>query len=284
MNCTEVQELLSAYFDGELSPELHQQVEQHLEDCSTCSMELDGFGRLSQLASESTVSPPSAELWQRIESGLDQDDSTPPASRHAILSYSTTTWNSRRWTTLAALVLVSVTAAGFGYRWMFPSHEHHQFIAVFGEYLDRFKSDPHDAQAFLLSKYPNQLVRPEEAVDRVGYRPVVADGLPDGYSLVSTHVMKMPCCTCVQCLCQRADGTTLAIFEHDEDEPEWFGKRPAVKVICQSKQCALVELPNSMAASWKSGERLVTVIGAQDVGEVDKLVAWFSRIPKTGTL
>ncbi len=150
-------------------------------------------------------------------------------------------------------------------------------MAVFGEYLDRFKSDPHDAQSFLLSQYQHEPVHPQEAVERVGYRPVVADGLPNGYSLVSTHVMKMPCCTCVQCLCQRADGTTLAIFEHDDEELEWFGTRPTVNVTCQSKQCALVELPSSMAASWKSGKRHITVIGAKDVGEVDKLVAWFSQ-------
>ncbi|MCA9088019.1 MAG: zf-HC2 domain-containing protein [Planctomycetaceae bacterium] len=284
MNCTVVKELLSAYFDGELGAKLHQQVQEHVEDCSVCRRELEGFRRLAQLASEATVAPPSAELWQRVESGLDQDAPPPPALRRTSLSQLAMSWNTRRWTTLAALVLIAVTVGILGYRSMSPPHEHHQFAEVFAEYLDRFKSDSRDAQAFLLSKYHNQPVTPESAIDRVGYRPAVAGGLPDGYSVVSTHVVKMPCCTCVECLCQRADGTTLAIFEHEEDEPEWFDKRPAVNVICQSKQCALFELPGTMAASWKSGKRYVTLIGAQSVGEVDKLVAWFSRTSETGNL
>lgn len=277
MNCDEVKNLMSAYFDGELSDEVREQVQQHVEGCADCRKELDGFSRLSQLASSATVSPPSAELWKRIESGLDSDDAPTTTPRQSTSPRSVTAWSTRRWAILAAMVLVAVSVSVVGYRSLFPSSEHHQFMAVFGEYLDRFKSDPHDAQSFLLSQYQHQSVQPQVAVDRVGYRPVVADGLPDGYSLVSTHVMKMPCCTCVQCLCQRGDGTTLAIFEHDDEEPEWFGARPTVNVTCQSKQCALVELPTSIAASWKSGKRHITVIGAKDVAEVDKLVAWLSQ-------
>lgn len=280
MNCNEVKNLLSAYFDGELNGELHEQVRQHVEGCADCRKELDGFDRLSQFASSSTISPPSSELWRRIETGLDSDDAPTTTSRPSTSPRSATSWSTRRWAVLAATVLVAVSVGVVGYRSLFPSnehHQHHQFVAVFGEYLDRFKSDPYDAQSFLLSKYQHESVQPESAVDRVGYRPVVADGLPDGYSLVSTHVMKMPCCTCVQCLCRRVDGTTLAIFEHDEDEPEWFGARPTVNVTCQSKQCALVELPTSIAASWKSGKRHVTIIGAKDLAEVDSLVAWLER-------
>ncbi|MCA9038485.1 MAG: zf-HC2 domain-containing protein [Planctomycetaceae bacterium] len=278
MNCTDVKDLLSAYFDGELSDELHLQVRRHVGGCSECSKELDGFGRLSQLASGSTVSPPSAELWTRIESGIDSKVLPSSTSRQSTSSRSATYyWSARRWAILAATVLVAVSVGVIGYRSLFSPSEHHQFMTVFGEYLDRFKSDPHNAQSFLLAQYQHHSVQPEAAVERAGYRPVVADGLPEGYSLVSTHVMKMPCCTCVQCLCRRADGTTLAIFEHDDDQPDWFGSRPTVNVTCQSRQCALVELPSSMAASWKSGKRHLTVIGAENVGEVDKLVAWFSQ-------
>lgn len=283
MNCTEVKELLSAYFDRELSCELHDQVRQHVTDCSDCRKELAGFERLSTLATKSTISPPSVGLWNRIESGLEGDALPSSASQQSTSSCSASSWHARRWAVLAATVLVAVMIGGVGYRSLFPSDEH-RFIAVFGEYLDRFKSDPHDAQSFLLSQYQHQSVQPEEAIDRVGYRPVVADGLPDGYSMVATHVMKMPCCTCVQCLCQRADGTTLAIFEHDDGEPEWFGTRPTVNVTCQSTACALVELPSSMAASWKSGKRHLTVIGAENVGEVEKLVAWFSQSTEAETL
>ncbi len=277
MNCDEVKNLLSVYFDGELSGELHEQVRQHVDDCSGCLNELDGFGRLSQFTFSSTLTPSSAALWKQIELGLDSDDVPTETPRQSTSPRSVTREPARRWAVLAATVLVAVSVGIVGYRSLFPSSEPHQFMAVFSEYLDRFYSDPHDAQSFLLSQYQHQSVQPEVAVNRVGYRPVVAGGLPDGYSLVSTHVMKMPCCICVQCLCQRADGTTLAIFEHDDQEPDWFGSRPTVNVICQSKQCALVELPRSVAASWKSGKRHVTIIGAKDLTEVHNLVAWLER-------
>lgn len=276
MTCTEVKELLSAYFDGELSAERHLQVRRHVEGCPECLHELDGFGRLSQLATESIVSPPPAEFWQRVESDLDQRDSDQTSLRQPTVSDSNTTWHTRRWSLWTAIVLVIPTLVVFGYRSMSPSHEHHQFTTTFGEYLDRFRSDPYDAQSFLLSQYPHEPVQPDDAVDRVGYRPIVAGGLPDGYSLVSTHVMRMPCCTCVQSLCHRADGTTLAIFEHDEEEPDWFGARPTITVTCQSMPCSLVELSRSIAASWKFGKRHITLIGAEDLGEVDRLVAWLS--------
>lgn len=284
MKCTEVKELLSAYFDDELSAERHLQVQRHVEGCPDCRRELDGFGRLSQLATESIVSTPPVELWQRIESQLDQSDSDRQSMQQPTLSASKTSRKTRHWSLLTAIVLVIAIVGVFSYRSMFPLHEHHQFTATFGEYLDRFKSDPYDAQSFLLSQYQHEPVHPEDAVDRIGYRPIVAGGLPDGYALVSTHVMRMPCCTCVQSLCQRADGTTLAIFEHDEEQPDWFGARPGVTVTCQSMQCALVELSSSIAASWKFGKRHITVIGAEDVGEVDKLVGWLSQSPEAENL
>lgn len=95
MNCDEVKNLMSAYFDGELSDEVREQVQQHVEGCADCRKELDGFSRLSQLASSATVSPPSAELWKRIESGLDSDDApTTPRRVSADVEESNCTWMS----------------------------------------------------------------------------------------------------------------------------------------------------------------------------------------------
>lgn len=100
--------------------------------------------------------------------------------------------------------------------------------------------------------------------------------MPDGYSVDSTYVMKMPCCTCVQCLCTRSDGSTIAIFEHDDEEAkEWFGDRPEMSANCNGKQCMLVELDDRIAASWKHDKRHFTVVGLRDVAELTNLVAWF---------
>ena len=51
MKCSEIQELLSAYFDHELGEPAHNDVEEHLKQCEKCSEELEGFKSLSKLAS-----------------------------------------------------------------------------------------------------------------------------------------------------------------------------------------------------------------------------------------
>lgn len=285
MNCSDVKDLLSSYYDGELADERQSRISLHLEQCADCRRELLGFERLSKIAGMLPEPVAPGQLWQRIASELDQGRATVPGF-HRSLDATTTRksrFGTRRWSLLAAGVLLAATVGLFAYQSHFALNEHLEFLAVFGMYLERFQSDPDAAQGFLVGKYESHRVNPEDAVDRVGYRPVVADGLPPRYTIASTHVMKMPCCTCVQCLCRRPDGTSLAIFEHDDNEPDWFDDRPSIKVTCQSKQCSLVELPNSIAASWQLGKRHITVIGARDLEEINDLVAWFdgrTKVPR----
>ena len=46
---THVLEWLAAYHDGELNPNRQRQVEEHLQGCSTCRMELESLNGLSSL-------------------------------------------------------------------------------------------------------------------------------------------------------------------------------------------------------------------------------------------
>ncbi len=50
-----VSELLSAYHDGELPPNRRHQVENHLEDCSTCRAELEALEELSSFLKADSV-------------------------------------------------------------------------------------------------------------------------------------------------------------------------------------------------------------------------------------
>jgi hypothetical protein len=161
-----------------------------------------------------------------------------------------------------------------GYRMSAPHHKH---ARVFGHYLEEFQQDPAGAQKMLLAKYQGEVLDAENAVQQVGYRPAVADGLPEGYSIDSSFVMEMPCCRCVQTLCRRSDGSVLVVFEHDDDQSDWFGGRPGIMANCGGKQCSLVGLDSQLAASWKRGKRYLTIIGARDVAEVDKMVSWLER-------
>ncbi len=277
MNCSDAKELLSAYYDGELAEDQRSRLSEHLNGCSACAKELAGFEKLSHMAGSLTKPLPPADIWSHLTQRLGQSSAGQnrpmPAGQRRPWSFSTP-----KLVALAATLLFAVWIGRLAYHSVFTHGEHDQFAAEFGHYLNEFQRDPPTAQRFLLAKYENQLVDPDQVVQTVGYRPAVADGLPEGYTLESTHVMTMPCCTCVQSICRRSDGSTLAIFEHDDEETtEWFGDRPETMANCGGKQCCLVELDERIAASWKRGSRSITVIGVRDVGEVSDMVAWLDE-------
>lgn len=275
MDCRQVKDLLSAYHDQELTTGVEAEVAQHLAGCEECATELVGFGELSAMAKGLSHPVPPAHIWSDLETQLDA-----PRSAHAAIQQSSgwLIWMRQPAArfAFAAAALILVAIGWFSYT-MSRHHDDHQMAVVFGEYLDRFQVDPQGAQEVLLANYVSREVVADQAIKTVGYRPLVADGVPPGYSVVSTHVLKMPCCTCVQCLCQRDDGTTIAIFEHDDKEPKWFGDRTSKDTVCNGKQCSLVALDDRLAATWRLGNRHISVIGARDTAEVSQLVAWFDK-------
>lgn len=297
MNCSEIQELLSAYFDDELSEALQTEVSQHLDDCPKCAQSLTQFEKLSLMAREldEPRTPPSS--WPAIAQQLDQpeqldrEQSQAPASAsaHAQPSVqpapSPTRHNPRRLPlgriTLAATILL---AAGIGW-WLASGarhlHDEEVFASHFAEYVQEFRSDPANAQEQFLARFENHLVAPDEAVTLVGYTPAVTRGVPEGYRLVSTHVVTMPCCTCVQSLCRRSDGTMLAIFEHADQNASHdfpnadFGDHPCVSAKCRGRDCCLMDIDDQLAATWKDGPRHITLVGINDLEEVDTFVGWW---------
>jgi hypothetical protein len=210
-------------------------------------------------------------MWMQIAEKLDESTVQQVTKQPA--------WAIPKYFAIAATVLVAVGLVWFAFGSRSEHGEHDMFAAEFGQYLQEFRADPDAAQQFLLTKYDGRAVTAEQAMQRVGYRPVVANGVPAGYSLDSIYVMSMPCCasmqrcTCVQTVCRRGDGSVIAIFEHGEVNPEWFGDRPATAAHCGGKNCSLVALDDHVAASWQRGKRHITVIGARDVEEVDQLAA-----------
>ncbi|MGD9853622.1 MAG: zf-HC2 domain-containing protein [Planctomycetaceae bacterium] len=277
MNCSEAKTLISAYYDGELADDLRARVSEHLDQCADCSQELRGFERLSWIAHTLSSPTPPKHLWKRIETELDQGLDVERSPRTQMDASTRRSLSLPRLFVLAATVLVAVGIGWFAWQGWFSTGHHDHFTAEFGHYLAEFRRDPAAAQQFLLAQYEHHSVAPNDAVERVGYRPIVADGVPPEYTIESTHVMKMPCCTCVQCVCQRSDGSVLVVYEHNDDDPRWFGNRPSITVNCDGTKCSLVELEDSIAASWKHVNRHITLIGIRDVAEVAKLVAWLGE-------
>ncbi|TWU55993.1 zf-HC2 domain-containing protein [Rubripirellula reticaptiva] len=299
-DCKTVQPYLSAYHDGELAAGQADTVAEHVESCESCAAELSAFESLGSAFAQTSFPAKPSDLWQRIEREL------PTAAEPVTLSKRFSLWVRESpygagLVSMAASVLVLLGAglwygggnnhdmAGGGAMATHgrDGHSHDdemsaehmaEFAVVMDDYLQKLPSDPDGAEQMLLTKYDGETVDAERAVKLVGYRPIVSGGLPEGYSLASTSVLKMPCCTCVKAVCKRSDGSTLVLFEHDDEETAWFGDRPQSMATCGDKDCCLVDLDSSIAATWRQGSRSVTAVGVRDQDEVTKLVTWLDKI------
>ena len=286
MNCSETRDLLSPYFDGEISADANAKVAEHLQSCAACAQLLAGYGKLSDSFSAAPVGAAPGHIWTNLVSELGSDKERSPASAPVTASSTEarrprlTRASYQRLAIAASMLLVLGLSVWLRPRADMPHvHGDHgaEFIATMDQYLDILPENPDRAEQFLLDKYDGKVVAPEQAVRLVGYRPAVADGLPEGYTLASTSVLKMPCCTCVKAVCKRNDGSTLVLFEHDDEKAAWFGESPTTMATCGDKECCLVDLDSSIAATWREGTRSVTAVGARDQAEVTSLVNWFKK-------
>ncbi len=269
MQCREVIELLSAYYDGELSADKADAVADHVAVCANCAAELETLHKLSDLTTK--LDQPSAprHVWPRIEVQLNASQSpvTPPAMPAQRAS-------CKMLFAVAALLLVGLSWIAF-MQW--HAHEHQHLAVNFGHFLDTFVQAPDEAQQELVAHYSGKPVEIADAIRELKYRPVVADGLPPDYEPAQAYLLKMPCCRCLEVCYHRKDGGMLCVFEHDEDQSVWFGDRPASSKVFSDKPTRLVQVDGCLAATWQQERRHITVIGAKDVDEVTRLVEHFKH-------
>lgn len=269
MQCREVIELLSAYYDGELPSEKAAAIADHVAVCADCAAELETLHKLSGLTMK--LDQPSAprHVWPRIEAQLNASQSpvTPPAMPAQRASRKTLF-------AVVALLLVGLSWIAFT-QW--HTHEHHDLTVNFGHFLDTFEQAPDEAQQELVEHYSGVPVEIADAVRELKYRPVVANGLPPDYEPAQAYLLKMPCCRCLEACYHRKDGGMLCVFEHDIDQSVWFGDRPASSKVCAGKPTRLVKVDSCLAATWQQQQRHITIIGAKDVDEVTRLVAYFEQ-------
>lgn len=283
MNCTEVKELLSAYHDGELMPDVHDAVALHLDGCPDCTAMLRSFQQLSDLSGRLTH-PEAPDQWAAIEEQLVAAPATPQAAKERVLPISPNgrpDAGRRRFLSpsLLAVAATVVITAGLGVYFRWPSsmdRQEEHLAATFDAFLNQFEGNLQAAEQILLASYEGEEMDLPTAAKTLGYQPAVARGLPTGYSIDSMYVLNMPCCKCPQAICRRKDGGQIAVFEHQTDQPAWFGERPAIEARCCGKPARIVKVDdNLLAATWRSGNRYMTVIGARDVEEVTQLVSYF---------
>lgn len=66
--CHEIEAMLSAYLDGELTQQRRQQVELHVEACSECRSTLDELKRIREGIAGLPSPEPTEEQWSRMMS------------------------------------------------------------------------------------------------------------------------------------------------------------------------------------------------------------------------
>lgn len=288
MNCTQVQDLLSNYFDGELSFGPRQAVAKHLRSCSRCAADLAAVRRLSTMAK--LLSPPQlSDSWDALESLLDFQRSVhspavpvvtlaapvstaPHAAKHRMFARRDTRLRrAHGWLGLATLVLLGMGIGSLAIHEVHRRHER-QMAANFGKYLEAFEENPEHAHQILLASYPARQVDANEPGRELRQPPAVSK-LPPGYRLQTTYLVDMPCCQCVHALCRRADGSLLTVIEHDASQAVSFGSRPCQNIQCNGRETCFAQLGDHLAATWKAGGRFISVIGARDADEVSLLMS-----------
>lgn len=279
MNCMTTKRLISAYYDQELASDVQLELRRHLAGCAKCAQTVAEFQGLSHLATRLPDPPPPADLWHRIERALDQPRTNLLLRAISpVFASAKAAWQTRpavRFAAVAAMVLVVVAGgllvASFGLR----ESEHRQVATDFDRYLNQFHQDVDGAQQILMANYNGQRVDVSDAAAIVRYEPVAATQVPAGYAVDDVSVLEMPCCKCVQVIWQRQAGGHLAIFEHEKEQVTWFGERPSIAARCHGKAVRIVQMDQRLAATWTSGRRQLTLIGANDVDELLRLVLHF---------
>lgn len=277
MNCAETQEQLSASHDRELASEIRKRTSEHLKNCPICGSALAEFEAISGLTQQLSDPEPPADLWARIENEL--------VVRPAVAPIRTRKW---RWTAVPqiAVSLVVLFTVGWFILGRSDSLRHQsdrQLTKNFGQFVDRLQSDPDAATQILLTNYAGQRVTASQATTLLGYQPIATRKLPLAYSMDSVCVLEMPCCRCSQTVYRRDVGGVLAVFEHDQPQPAWFGEHPQITACCSGVSVCLVQLDTLLAATWQHDRRYLTVIGANDVQEIAFLINHF-RLLRNETL
>ena len=272
MSCSEYQELLSAYYDDELAPELRIQVEAHIDGCVKCSEELVGFEKLSSIAVRGDGPNAPASVWSAVTQELDGNESDGQVGIAKNVSFK----NHSQLLKYIAAVAASILIGLFGFQLFFSGGHDHKEMAEAIEYVAA-NLDVDGISSHLLDKYGGGVISPDESISQVGYRPIASNGLPSGYTVESIHIIDMPCCKCTQTACRRSNDSRFFIFEHDNEDTGWFEHRIKRECNCGGKDCKVVELDNRLAATYKTGNRHVTMLGVRDVEEIELLVSQFEE-------
>lgn len=270
MNCDWIEDKLSAYIDKEVRDEDRRQIEAHCNHCESCRTSVSQFMSIGRLMRQEETRVDTEAAWERVAARLDNANVVPIAINTANKNWGYAILATAASILLLWFVLRNDTATEHSDN---DPHQHASLAVDFREVFRLTKTEPKTAIAKLVAQYQGQELNPTSTTDYLGYEPALYKSVPEGFLRVSTHVLNMPCCKCSATLCERSDGTSLIVFEHKEEQPVWFGDAPSINTQCSGTTCKIVESAGQLAVSWKNQDRQLTVVGANDLAEVNQWVA-----------
>ncbi len=275
MNCDTVAEHLSAYIDQELETVACREMEDHALQCDTCRGLMSEYREMGALMRRSERIVDTEAVWEQVSRKLENPVVTLASTefkRNALTKrYGTSVLAAAAAVILLVSALHYVTSDKHGSANGF--HTHTSMAIDFADVFRAARTEPQLALAKLSEKYDGRELGTEEATKYLGYQPALFKGVPEGFTRVSTHVLNMPCCKCSATICERSDGTSLIVFEHRDEQPVWFGDTPSIEMQCAGTPCKIIESAGQLAVSWRNQGRQMTIVGADDLKEVNHWVA-----------
>lgn len=287
IQCKWVEDNLSDYIDKEIDSETCEQVDTHVACCDHCQAFLFNYRSMGVWMKASQPIANTDAIWDRIAVQLDTSSFSGTKGANSFGSprglfsrAQNVPWSPLLMTLAASIAVLLLVLRPFSER--DPAghglvHNQHERVVDLRNILKLARTDPKQTIELLVDRYDGKEMGNEEAERVLEFKPSLFQTIPDGYKLVSTHVLNMPCCKCSAILCQREDGMGLIVLEHREDQPVWFGDAPSIQTQCGGKSCQIVEAAGHLAISWKNENRHFTLLGATDLTEVNR---WIESSPR----
>ncbi len=125
MKCSETKDLLSDYYDNELSVERRASVDAHICQCSKCKAELDSFKSLSSLTAGLDPLETPASVWKAVEQSLaelNSDDSS--LDKVSPIVCTSVEYSGKRFFQMAAVIAATLLIGFVGWTLWGGDHDH----------------------------------------------------------------------------------------------------------------------------------------------------------------
>ncbi len=308
MNCNSVRDQLSAYMDGEMSPALAAQVDQHFLGCESCAKELGEFKQLGDLARAHLESASQPPAWAMIAAKLDNPVSAELVSGTALAAGTLTTdfknrglapARSQNWKTISGAIVSLAATVLIVANMMTPNHEtrpttNQASVAAVNlqPVLELFQTNAPAALNALESQFTLKDVALSDADADFGRPTYVSTAakehtLPGDAMVASTKIFSLPFCqcpkgqctcgpggcNCVACVCERPDGTTYLVLEHCKSQAVSFGDLPVQLVKRGDREVQQITIDGTETISFNRPSGKITVVGLRGELEIETLMA-----------